>query len=191
MELVELLDAHLKRLDQQIAALTPACEYAEVINALKCLRVVALTTAFGLSVEIGDWTRFTGSSTSSFMGLVPSEHSSGQKRSQGSITKAGNTYARRLLVEASWHQKPTFNRPGIRLRRRLDLVSSETRVTAMKANHRLLDRWAGFEKRGKMRVKSNTEIAREMAGWCWALAARLQEKQQQLSAYSKENLMVA
>lgn len=189
VELVELLEAHLKRLDQQIADLTPLCEYAEVINALMCLRGVALTTAFGLAVEIGDWTRFTGSSIGSFMGLVPSEHSSGQKRSQGSITKAGNTYARRLLVEAAWHQKPTFNRPGIRLYRQLDLVSSETRVTALKANHRLSDRWAGFEQRGKMRVKSNTAIAREMAGWCWALAAPLQEKQQQSSAYSKEHLV--
>lgn len=57
-----------------------------------------MTTGFGLAVEVGDWTRFTGSSIGSYLGLVPSEHSSGQKRAQGSITKAGNTYARLLLV---------------------------------------------------------------------------------------------
>lgn len=66
-----------------------------------CFRGIDITTAFGLAVEIGDWTRFTGASIGAYLGLVPSEHSSGTTRSQGSITKAGNTYARRLLVEAA------------------------------------------------------------------------------------------
>lgn len=79
--------------------------------------------------------------------------------------------------------------PGIRLQRQLDLVDSATRVTALKANHRLSDRWAGFEKRGKLNTKANTAIAREMAGWCWALAAPLQESKKQTLAFSKENLM--
>lgn len=191
LELVELLDAHLQRLDAHIAEVAATCEYAEVVNALMCLRGVALTTAFGLAVEIGDWTRFTGSTIGSYLGLVPSEHSSGQKRSQGSITKAGNTYARRLLVEAAWHQKPTFTRPGITLQRRLDLVGSQTRVTALKANHRLSDRWEGFEQRGKLRVKANTAIAREMAGWCWALAAPLQQARKQSPVFSSKNVRAA
>lgn len=171
VELVELLAAHLKRLDQRITEIAPTCEYAQVINALMCMRGMAMTTGFGLAVEVGDWTRFTGSSIGSYLGLVPSEHSTGQKRTQGSITKAGNTYARMRLVEASWHQKPAFSRPGIRLQRQLDLVDSTTRITALKGNHRLADRWARFEKRGKLRTKANTAIARELAGWCWALAA--------------------
>lgn len=191
LELVELLDAHLKRLDARIAEVAATCEYADVINALMCLRGVALTTAFGLAVEVGDWTRFTGATIGSYLGLVPSEHSSGQKRSQGSITKAGNTYARRLLVEAAWHQKPEFKRPGITLQRRLDLVDSQTRVTALKANHRLSDRWEGFEQRGKLRVKANTAVAREMAGWCQALAAPLQEARKQVPAFSSGNVRAA
>lgn len=191
VELVELLDAHLKRLDARIAEVAATCEYAEVINALMCLRGVALTTGFGLAVEIGDWTWFTGSTIGSYLGLVPSEHSSGQKRSQGPITKAGNTYARRLLVEAAWHQKPTFTRPSITLQRRLDLVGSQTRVTALKANHRLSDRWECFERRGKLRVKANTAIARETAGWCWALATRLQEARKQAPAFSFPNVRAA
>ncbi|MGP5046838.1 IS110 family transposase [Glutamicibacter ardleyensis] len=191
VELVELLAAHLNRLDQRIKEIAPACEYARVIDALMCMRGIALTTGFGLAVEVGDWTRFTGSSIGSYLGLVPSEHSSGQKRAQGSITKAGNTYARLLLVEASWHQKPTFDRPGLRLQRQFDLVDSTTRITALKGNHRLADRWAGFEKRGKLRTKANTAIARELAGWRWALAAPLQEASKQVPAFSKENLMAA
>ncbi|MGP5123000.1 transposase [Glutamicibacter ardleyensis] len=115
VELVELLAAHLKHFDQHIEETTPTCEYAQVINALMCTRGMSLTTGFSLAVEVGDWSRFTGNRVSSYFGLVPSEHSSGQKRAQGSITKAGNTYARMLLVEASWHQKPAFSRPGIRL----------------------------------------------------------------------------
>lgn len=191
VELVELLAAHLKRLDQRITEIAPTCEYAQVINALMCMRGIAMTTGFGLAVEVGDWTRFTGSSIGSYLGLAPSEHSTGQKRTQGSITKAGNTYARMLLVEASWHQKPAFSRPGIRLQRQLDLVDSTTRITALKGNHRLADRWAGFEKRGKLNTKANTAIARELAGWCWALAAPLQEASKQVPDFSKENLMAA
>lgn len=191
VELVELLATHLKRLDRRITEIAPTCEYSRVINALMCMRGIAMTTGFGLAVEVGDWTRFTGSSIGSYLGLVPSEHSSGQKRAQGSITKAGNTYARLMLVESSWHQKPTFSRPGLRLQRQLDLVDSTTRVTALKGNHRLADRWAGFEKRGKLSTKANTAIARELAGWCWALAAPLQEESKQVPAFSKENLMVA
>ena len=62
-------------------------------------------TSFGLAVKIGEWTRFTGSSIGAFLGLVPTEHSSGDSRVQGSITKTGNTHARRLLVEAAWHHR--------------------------------------------------------------------------------------
>ena len=62
-------------------------------------------TAFGLAVEIGDWHRFTGRSIGAYLGLVPTESSSGASRSQGSITKTGNGHARRLLVEAAWHHR--------------------------------------------------------------------------------------
>ena len=74
-------------------------------------------TAFSLAVEIGDWDRFTGASIGAYLGLVPSEHSSGASRSQGPITKTGNSHVRRLLVEAAWHHRKTY-RPGVVLRRR-------------------------------------------------------------------------
>jgi transposase len=90
VEQVELLAAHLKRIDQRVTLVAAACEYRPVIDALMCLRGIDITTGFGLAVEIGDWTRFTGASIGSYLGLVPSEQSSGQTRHQGPITKAGS-----------------------------------------------------------------------------------------------------
>ncbi len=85
------------------------------MSRLTCLRGVSVLTALGLAVEIGDWSRFTGRSLAAFVGLVPSEHSSGASRSQGSITKTGNTHVRRLLVEAAWHHRKPY-RPSAALR---------------------------------------------------------------------------
>ena len=82
------------------------------MRRLGCLRGISTLTGFGLAVEIGDWHRFTGSTIGAFLGLVPTEHSSGQSRSQGSITKTGNSHARRLLVEAAWHHRKTYRNPG-------------------------------------------------------------------------------
>ena len=141
-----------------------------------CFRGIDVTTAYGLAVEIGDWTCFTGLSLGSYVGLVPSEHSSGGTRSQGSITKAGDTYARRLLVEAAWTHDRPYARSGVRLLKQFQLVDSATRTRAMEGNRRLHHVWEQFNKRGKMRVKANTAVTRELAGWCWSVAAPLQEK---------------
>ncbi|MEV8151035.1 IS110 family transposase [Arthrobacter sp. NPDC080073] len=175
LEQAELLAAKLARIDKQVAATVAACRYAQVIDALMCLRGIQLTTAFGLAVEIGDWTRFTGSTIGSYLGLVPSEESSGQSQHQGPITKAGNTYARKLLIEAAWQHRRPYARPGDRLLRQLDLVAPATRIRALEGNHRLHRKWEHFDERHKMPVKANAAIARELAGWCWSLAAPLQQ----------------
>ena len=78
-------------------------------------------------MEIGDWSRFTGSSIGAYVGLVPSEYSSGNSRVQGSITKAGNTHVRRLLIEAAWHHRKSY-RPGADLRRRWAKVDPALRA---------------------------------------------------------------
>lgn len=174
VEQAELLAAQLKRIDQRVVAAARECQYAPVIDALMCLRGIQTTTGFGLAVEIGDWTRFTGSSIGSYLGLVPSEQSSGQSRHQGPITKAGSKYARKLLIEAAWqHQRP-YSRPGERLLRQLELVGPATRIRALEGNHRLHHKWEVFDARKKRSVTANTAIARELAGWCWSLAAPLQ-----------------
>ena len=83
-------------------------------------------TAFGLAFEIGDWHRLDGSRIGAYLGLVPTESSSGSSRSQGGITKTGNGHARRLLVEAAWHHRQPYRHPGVDLRR-LVLVAGRAR----------------------------------------------------------------
>lgn len=100
--------ARRDRLDQQIAALAADSDFTAVTRRLGCLRGIATTTGFALAVEIGDWHRLTGASIGAYLGLVPTEYSSGQSRSQGGITKTGNSHARRLLIESAWHHKPLY-----------------------------------------------------------------------------------
>ena len=96
------------RLDEQIIALAAASEFTPVTRRLCCLRGISTLTGFALAVEIGDWSRFTGASIGSYLGLTPSETSTGQSRRQGGITKTGNSHVRRLLVEAAWHHQPGY-----------------------------------------------------------------------------------
>jgi transposase len=126
-------------------------------------------TAFGLAVEIGDWHRLTGRTIGAYLGLVPTESSSGGSRSQGSITKTGHAHARRLLIEAAWHHRKPY-RPGADLHRRQDRATAAAPDRGQRANQRLHARWAGFDARRKPAVVANTAIARELAGWCWSLA---------------------
>jgi transposase len=157
------------RLDEAIGAMAADSEFTPVVQRLGCVRGVSTLTAFGLAVEIGDWHRLTGRSIGAYLGLVPTEHSSGSTRAQGGVTKTGNTHARRLLVEAAWHHRAPY-RPGRDLRRRWDLASPPTRERGHAANHRLHHRWVSFDQRKKRPVVANAAIARELAGWCWSLA---------------------
>ncbi len=122
-----------------------------------------------MAVEIGDWDRFTGSSIGAYLGLVPSEHSSGESRRQGAITKAGNSHVRRLLVEAAWHHKPRYT-VGAVMRARWEQAPAAARTRGHAGNQRLHHRWALYTAREKKHTVANTAIARELAGWCWSLA---------------------
>lgn len=157
------------RLDHAITELAANSEFTPVVHRLGCIRGVATLTAFGLAVEIGDWHRLSGRSIGAYVGLVPSESSSGESRSQGGVTKTGNGHVRRLLVEAAWHHRTQY-RPGVELRRRWDLASPPARARGQAANRRLHTRWTAFDARKKRPVIANVAIARELAGWCWSLA---------------------
>jgi transposase len=161
--------ARRDRLDAAIAAMAADSTFTPVVDRLGCLRGVSTLTAFGLAVEIGDWHRLSGRSIGAYLGLVPTESSSGDSRSRGSITKTGNGHARRLLIEAAWHHRPPY-RVGADLRRRLDRADPPARDRGQRANRRLHARWAAFDARLKLPVVANTAIARELAGWCWSLA---------------------
>ena len=161
--------ARRDRLDTAIAEMAANSEFTPVVVRLSCLRGVSTLTAFGLAVEIGDWSRLTGRTIGAYLGLVPTESSSGASRSQGGITKTGNGHARRLLIEAAWHHRPRY-RPSAELRRRQNAASPAARDRGERANHRLHARWTTFDARHKRPVVANTAIARELAGWCWSLA---------------------
>jgi len=166
--MVEVL-ARRDRLDAHIEAMAADSEFTPLVRRLACLRGISTLTAFALAVEIGDWERFTGRSIGSFVGLVPSEHSSGQTRSQGPITRAGNTHVRRLLIEAAWHHRKHYA-PTKTMQTRWAAAPPAAARRGDAGNRRLHARWAGFDARSKKATIANTAIARELAGWCWSLA---------------------
>jgi len=168
-EAVRGVQARRDRLDAAISEMAASSEFTPVVNRLGCLRGVGTLTGFALAVEVGDWGRFTGRTIGSFVGLVPSEHSSGQSRAQGEITKTGNGHARRLLVEAAWHHRPQY-RVGKTMLDRWDLAPATARVRGDEGNRRLHQRWVRFNARRKRATIANVAIARELAGWCWSLA---------------------
>ena len=169
-EAVLLTGQRRDRLDEAIGAMAAASDYTPVVRRLACLRGISTLTAFGLAVEIGDWRRFTGATIGAYVGLVPTEDSSGQCRRQGSITKTGNGHARRLLVEAAWHHAKPYRAPGLALQARWALAPAAAKDRGHRGNHRLHARWNSYHDRRKRPAVANVAIARELAGWCWSLA---------------------
>jgi hypothetical protein len=140
-----------------------------VTRRLCCLRGISTLTGFGLVVEVGDWHRLSGASIGSYLGLVPSERSSGDKRSEGGITKTGNTHARRLLTECAWHHKPAYRR-GKTILERWAAAPAPLVARADAGNRRLHARWVTLDARKKKHTLACAAIARELAGWCWSLS---------------------
>jgi hypothetical protein len=158
------------RLDAAITELAQQPEFAPVVNRLMCLRGVSTLTAVGLAVEIGDWHRLSGANIGAYLGLTPTESQSGARHTRGSITKAGNRHARRLLVEAAWHHRRP-HRASIELERRRAACQPEVRARAELAGRRLHQRWNHLNThRGLRSTIVAIAIARELAGWCWSLA---------------------
>jgi len=168
-EAVLSVAARRDRLDAVIAEMARDAEFAPVVHRLGCLRGISTLTGFALATEIGDWHRFTGESIGAFVGLTPSEYSSGGSRAQGPITKTGNQHVRRLLVEAAWHHRARYV-AGAELRRRWDLAPATARARGDAGNRRLHQRWVRFLDRRKRPTVATVAIARELAGWCWSLA---------------------
>jgi len=131
-EAVLAVQARRGRLDAAITEIAADSEFTAQVRRLGCLRGISTLTGFALAVEIGDWHRFTGNTIGSFVGLVPSEHSSGGTRTQGPITQTGNSHVRRLLIEAAWHHKPSY-RPG-KTMQRWDLAPAAARARGDEGN---------------------------------------------------------
>jgi transposase len=162
--------ARRERLDAAITVTAATPRWAPIVSRLCAVRGIATLTGLGLAVEIGDWDRFTGASIGAYLGLVPSESSSGASRSQGPITKTGNTHARRLLVEAAWHHQKPLRAPGKALTARRARLSPPVRARGEAADRRLHHRWTVLAVRKKRPTVIAVAVARELAGWCWSLA---------------------
>ncbi len=174
LDYVGAIDALVVRrdaLEATLAELVPVSPWADTVARLRCLRGLDTLSAVGLCAEIGDWQRFQrAGQLMSYLGVVPSEDSSGQRRRQGAITKSGSRHARRLLVEAAWH----YRRPpakGATLKRRQDGQSPHVIAISWKAQQRLHRTWRRLDgERGKRRTIVAVAVARELAGFCWAIA---------------------
>lgn len=160
----------LERLEQAIRAAVPDWSLAEVVIALMAMRGIDLIAATTLLAEIGDLTRFrTPRELMAHLGLVPSEASTGNTIKRGPITKAGNRRARRMLVECSWsYQHPP--RVGRDKQQRVDAAPPAVREIAWKAQCRLHRRYRALIRRGKLKTVAITAVARELAGFIWAVA---------------------
>jgi transposase len=167
----EVLLARRKRLDALIAEESVKGPWAPTVARLRCLRGIDTLTAVGLIAEIGDITAFPHpKQLASYLGLVPSERSSGIKRSQGSITKAGSSHARRLLVEAAWHyrRKPALS---LDLKRRQQGQPPAAIDAGWRAQLRLHRRWSHLDGlRAKKRTTVAVAAARELACFVWEIA---------------------
>jgi transposase len=167
---VDLVDRRIEALERAIREVAEEGPSRGLVARLRCLRGVDTLTALGLVAEIGDFDRFrTAEEFMAFVGLVPSEHSSGERRSQGSITKVGNAHVRRLLVEAAWHAR---RRPkvGYELARRQRGQEAIVIERAWRCQQRLFHRWRRMAGRGKPQQKIVVACARELAGFVWAIA---------------------
>ena len=167
---VEAATQRRDRLTGQIEALLEDWSLAPVVRALQSLRGIALVTAATLVAELGDITRFDSPrQLMAYLGLVPSERSSGLSRRQGGITKAGNGAARRMLIEAAW----SYRFPARISREHLirqERLAKPVRDIAWKAQLRLCRRYRRLARAGKPATVVTTAIARELAGFVWAIA---------------------
>ena len=171
LEGVKSLELRRERLDAAIAERAAQPDLAPTVSELKCLRGVSTVTAFSLAVEVGDFSRFPDArSFMSFVGLVPSESSSGETVSRGKITRTGNGHARTLLVEAAWHHARAYSPMLATSVSDAADVPAAVAEAAARANRRLHERCAHLRSRGKPASVVNAAIARELAGFVWALA---------------------
>jgi transposase len=166
---IDVLEHRRAHLEREIVAILPTSPWATQVGRLRCLRGIDTLTAVGLCAEIGDFERFArAEQLMSYLGLVPSESTTGSSRRLGSITKTGSAHARRLLVEAAWHYRkpPTIRKT---LTDRQAGQPPEAVAVAWTAQRRLHRTWTRLEARSKRRTLIAVAAARELSGFCWAI----------------------
>lgn len=158
-------------LDERLSRLATDPRLWPTVARLRCFRGVDTLTALALHLELGgDWQRFSSPrGLFAWLGLTPSLDESGESRKQGSITKTGSVYARRLLVESAWHyaRGPSI---GVTLRDRHKGQPEQIVRISMRAQHRLYRQYHRLKERGKPHNVVTVAVARELAGFLWAAA---------------------
>ncbi len=165
---LEQLEGRLHAFDEQIAALAAQEPYVEAIGHLRCFRGIDTLTALSILTELHDVQRFASPrQLMAYLGLVPSEHSSGGVEKRGALTKTGNRRVRRLLIEAAWHYR---HRPavGYRLKKRREGQPARVIAIADRAQQRLHRRYRRLLERGKPHNKVVAAVGRELVGFVWA-----------------------
>ncbi len=165
---IDHLEARLGELDARLAEVAATPPYREPVGWLRCFRGIDTLSAMLILAELHDFRRFESApALMAYLGLVPSEDSSGDSHRRGRITKAGNALVRRVLVEAAWHYQ---HRPAIgrTLAKRRQGQPPRVIAIANKAQQRLCRRFRALAVRDKRRGKIAVAIARELAGFLWA-----------------------
>ena len=167
----DVLIARRDQVEADLSQLAVSAPCAQAIARLRCLRGIDTLSALGLCSEIGEWGRFDHpDQLAAYVGIVPSEHTTGSQRRLGSITKAGSTHARRLLIEAAYHYRrgPVV---GEALERRQRGQAPEIINISWRAQRRLHARWRQLkDTRRKPNGIVAVTIARELTGYCWEIA---------------------
>ena len=172
MRILEL-EEHCGRIAVQMEQIAQEERYAEPVKQLKAFKGIETLIALSLVVEIGDFRRFaTAAQFMAFLGLVPSERSSGGKRRQGGITKSGNSHLRKLLVEAAWHYRG-YHPGSKRLAKRREGLPARLITYANKAGRRLNKKYLRMLFSGKKSQIAVTAVARELSGFIWGTMVRI------------------
>lgn len=180
IDCVQQQQTRVKQLELEMARAMEHWRLAPVVQGLMALRGCRLITAMTTVAELGDITRFDSPrQLMAFLGLVPSEDSSGPRRRRGGITKTGNGHVRRVLIEAAWCYRFAAKKSAP-LQRRAEQSSEAVQAIAWKAQKRLCARYRHLNQRGLMGVKISTAIARELCGFIWAIACEVQREQPNL-----------
>lgn len=173
VDTIKMLSKRVDTLDKQLESAASESVFWPVIESLMALRGINLLTATTIVAEIGDLKRFASApQLMAYLGLVPSERSSGATKSRGGITKTGNGHVRRVLVEAAW----TYRHPARKtayLQRRAERTPDAVQEIAWNAQKRLCARYRAMDARGKLKVQACTAVARELAGFIWAVGQAL------------------
>jgi transposase len=176
VDAVKHIKGRVEALEEEMRQAMQGWSLAPVVTGLMALRGVELLTAMTVAAELGDISRFTSApQIMAHLGLVPSEHSSGNRQQRGGITKTGNGHVRRVLIEASWcYRSPA--RKTAQIQRRAEKTSETVQAIAWKAQKRLCKRYWYLVNKGKRPVEACAAVARELSGFIWAIGCEVMGK---------------